>query len=82
MDPEGKLLMKGEATGEAYLQTDPTYFAGKVTDQTGRDLADIESRRIGTWWGGSEGEIRNNSRASGNHISGFMHHWAEGDCAD
>lgn len=59
-----------------------TCIAGKVTDQTGKDLADIENCRVGTWWGGSEGEIRNDSRASGNHISGFMHHWAEGDYAD
>ena len=27
MDLEGNLLMKGEATGESYLQTEPTYFA-------------------------------------------------------
>lgn len=33
MDLEGKLLMKGEATGESYLQTDPTYFAESQFDK-------------------------------------------------
>ena len=30
---DGKLLMKGEATGESYLQTDPTYFAESQIDK-------------------------------------------------
>lgn len=59
-----------------------TCMEGKVTDQAGKDLADFQNCRVGTWWGGSEGEMRNDSRASGNHLSGFMHHWAEGDYAD
>jgi len=59
-----------------------TCVAGKVTDQAGKDLADFENCRVGTWWGGSEGEMINDSRGSGNHISGFMYHWAEGDYAE
>lgn len=59
-----------------------TCVEGKVTDQASKDLADFQNCRVGTWWGGSEGEMRNDSRGSGNHISGFMHHWAEGDYAD
>lgn len=59
-----------------------TCMEGQVTDQTGKDLADFKNCRVGTWWGGSEGEVRNDSRANGNHLSGFMHHWAEGDYAD
>ena len=30
---DGKLLMKGEATGESYLQTDPTLFAENQIDK-------------------------------------------------
>jgi hypothetical protein len=56
-----------------------TCIAGEVTDQAGKALAEFENCRVGTWWGGSEGEIRNDSRGTGNHLSGFMHHWAEGD---
>ena len=60
-----------------------TCIAGKVTDQAGKNLAEFDNCRVGTWWGGSEGEMRDDdSRESGNHISGFMHHWAEGDYAD
>lgn len=59
-----------------------TCVEGKVADQAGKDLADFKNCRVGTWWGGSEGEIRNDSRGIGNHIAGFMHHWAEGDYAD
>lgn len=31
--PDGKLLMKGQASGESYLQTDPTYFAESQFDK-------------------------------------------------
>ena len=30
---DGKLLMKGQASGESYLQTDPTYFAESQFDK-------------------------------------------------
>jgi len=40
MDLEGKLLMKGEATGESYLQTDPTYFAESQFDKILRKALD------------------------------------------
>lgn len=33
MDLEGKLLLKGEAVGESYLQTEPTYFAENQFDR-------------------------------------------------
>ena len=31
--PDGKLLMKGQASGDSYLQTDPTYFAESQFDR-------------------------------------------------
>ena len=31
--PDGKLLMKGQASGDSYLQTDPTYFAESQFDK-------------------------------------------------
>jgi len=31
--PDGKLLMKGQASGESYLQTNPTYFAESQFDK-------------------------------------------------
>jgi hypothetical protein len=33
IDPDGKLLMKGQASGDSYLQTDPTYFAESQFDK-------------------------------------------------
>ena len=33
MDLEGKLLMRGQAVGESYLQTEPTYFAESQFDK-------------------------------------------------
>jgi len=33
MDTEGKLLMKGQAVGESYLQTEQTYFAESQFDK-------------------------------------------------
>lgn len=33
MDLEGKLLMRGHAVGESYLQTEPTYFAESQFDK-------------------------------------------------
>lgn len=59
-----------------------TCFAGKVTDQGGKDLADFENCRVGVWWGSSKSEMRDDSGETGNQITGFMHHWAEGDYTD
>ena len=33
IDTDGKLLMKGQASGDSYLQTDPTYFAESQFDK-------------------------------------------------
>ena len=59
-----------------------TCVAGRVTDQAGKSLADFENCRVGTGWHETEHQIEEDARETGANLTGFMHHWAEGDYAD
>ena len=55
-----------------------TCIAGKVT-QGGKTLADFQNCRVGVTWTKSEHQIEEDATETGANITGFMHHWAEGD---